>query len=474
MRNAIRMAAWILVPALAGGAAARADDKSELEALVQEVRKERAALAAERADLAEQRRRVDDALAELEHERVQRTPYVSPEGPGVSAAPEEKRPYVDLYGFAMVDAIYDFNREDPNWKSTLRPSKLPVNCGVENDPANPLSAGCGKDGEAIVSVKQSRLGARAGMPTPLGELFARVEFDFFATGDDAGETNIRLRHAYGELGPLLGGQTNSVFMDVDVFPNVIDYWGPAGMVFFRNPQIRYTPVRNENLEFALAIESPGNAVDQGKVSEVAPELDVNAWNPSPDFTTHVKLMGDWGHVQAAGILRVLGFDTSNTGTNNPSGTEMGYGLNLSSVIDSIGDDQLLLQIVGGRGIASYMNDGGVDLAPSNNNLNAAEALPLLGWLAYYNRYWNDKWSSSVGFSETRQWTTDGQNDKAFETGQYFSGNVLYHPVPQMLIGPEFLWGRLEARDGTSAVDNRVQFSIKYDFDGRIWGADTQR
>src|SRR5262245_46646364 len=103
MRNAIRLAAWILVPALLGAAAARADDKSELEALIQEVRKEREALAAERADLAEQRRRVDDALAELEHDKMQRTPYVSPEGPGVSAPPPETpRPWVDLYGFAMV------------------------------------------------------------------------------------------------------------------------------------------------------------------------------------------------------------------------------------------------------------------------------------------------------------------------------------------------------------------------------------
>jgi hypothetical protein len=446
-------------------AASHADEKSELEALRDEVRKEREALAAERAELAEQRRRVDDALAQMERDRAQR-PYVSPEGPAVSAPAETERPWVDVYGFAMVDAIYDWNRVDPDWKSTLRPSKIPTDCPGDPDDPNP---GCGNDGEAIVSVKQSRLGAKAGIPTAWGELFARVEFDFFATGDDAGETNIRLRHAYGELGPLLGGQTNSVFMDVDVFPNVIDYWGPAGMVFFRNPQIRYTPLRSESLEVALAIESPGNAIDQGKLSEIAPELDVNPWNPSPDFTSHAKLMGDWGHFQAAGILRVLGFETANTATNNPDGTELGWGINLSSVIRTFGDDALLLQVVGGRGIASYMNDGGVDLAPSDDTNPHAEALGLLGWLAYYNRSWNEQWTSSFGFSETRQWTTSGQEGTAFEVGQYLSANLLFHPVPQMLIGPEFLWGRRQDRDSDSQVDNRVQFSIKYDFDGRIWG-----
>jgi len=30
-------------------------------------------------------------------------------------------------------------------------------------------------------------------------------------------------------------------MDIDVFPNTIDYWGPSGMVFYRNVQMRWTP-----------------------------------------------------------------------------------------------------------------------------------------------------------------------------------------------------------------------------------------
>ena len=29
-------------------------------------------------------------------------------------------------------------------------------------------------------------------------------------------------------------------MDIDTFPNAIDYWGPNGMIFVRTPQIRYT------------------------------------------------------------------------------------------------------------------------------------------------------------------------------------------------------------------------------------------
>lgn len=55
-----------------------------------------------------------------------------------------------------------------------------------------------------------------------GRIRAQVEFDFYGVGPDEGQTSIRLRHAWGELGMWGAGQTNSVFMDVDVFPNVID------------------------------------------------------------------------------------------------------------------------------------------------------------------------------------------------------------------------------------------------------------
>ena len=35
-------------------------------------------------------------------------------------------------------------------------------------------------------------------------------------------------------------------MDPDVFPNSLEYWGPTGMVFFRNVQLRYMPIMGDN------------------------------------------------------------------------------------------------------------------------------------------------------------------------------------------------------------------------------------
>jgi hypothetical protein len=458
----------VVASALFSSLAASADERAELEALRDEVRQERAAMAQERKELEDTRLRVEDALAELQRERSARPPEPQPAGQGESmqARPtkeeDEKRSRLEIYGFAHVDAIHDFNRVDPDWAATLRPSKIKVHC--------PEDPGCGNDGETLVSVRQSRLGFKGFIPTDIGEIQTRFEFELFGVGDDAGETTFRLRHAYGELGPVLAGQTWSVFMDPDVYPNTVDYWGPPGMVFFRNPQVRYTPYNQDGLSFALAIESPGSALDAGKIDTQAIGLpgDFNSWNKYPDVTTHVRKQGPWGHVQFATLVRINGFEIREENGGDPDGYEVGAAGNLSGSIKLLENDAILWQVVGGRGFANYMNDGGTDIAP-DDDLEDAEAVPGLGWLLYYNRQWNERWTSSVGFGEHRQWTTSGQTGTAFQTGQLGQVNLLWHPTPNMFVGPEYIWGRLETRDDRDGMDNRLQLSFHYDFGGTIGG-----
>jgi hypothetical protein len=469
----MRVRARVSIPialALAGlSGAAVADEKQELEALRDEVRAEREAMAKERAELQETRQAVEDALGELKRERAARPPMPQPAGQGQAViaepAPEEegKKSRLEIYGFAHMDAIHDFNRVDPNWSATLRPSKIKVHC--------PEDPGCGNDGETVLSVRQSRLGFAGFIPTSRGEIKTKFEFALFGVGDDEGQTTFRLRHAYGQLGPVLAGQTWSTFMDPDVYPNTVDYWGPPGMVFFRNVQLRYTPYDADGLSAALAIESPGSAVDAGKAETELIGLfgdTASSWDQWPDFTAHLRAQGDWGHVQFATLVRVLGFEVRANNGGNPDGHEIGAAGNLSGSFNLFQDDKILWQVVGGRGFAGYMNDGGVDLAP-NDDIDGADAVPGIGWLLYYNRQWSERWTSSIGYGEHRQYTTGGQTGDAFDTGQLGQVNLLWHPVPNMFVGPEFIWGRLETKDQRDGMDNRVQLSFHYDFGATIGG-----
>jgi hypothetical protein len=94
----------------------------------------------------------------------------------------------------------------------------------------------GQDGHFYLSPRQSRFGARGELMTDHGPVKGVFEFDLFGVGAFAGETTIRLRHAWGQWRQVGGGITNSQFMDVDVFPNILDYWGPNGCCSFEIPR----------------------------------------------------------------------------------------------------------------------------------------------------------------------------------------------------------------------------------------------
>ena len=378
-------------------------------------------------------------------------PVVAPDSVAEKGAPDSNKARLEISGKVQLDLIYDFKRMNPQWAATERPSQIPVTC-----PGDP---GCGKDGSTIFSIRQSSIAFKGYIPTSVGELKTDLSFDLFASG--GGNTQARVLNAWAELGQFGAGQYYSLFMNIDTFPNIIDYWGPSGMVFVRNPQVRYTPLDRDGIKVAFSLEAPNAAIDTGKVSEVDPTLGVEGRTPLPDFVGKYSLQRDWGQFQVAGILRSVGFQTTTSASGNPSGTVTGWGINLNGWLKTVGKDRIVGQVVYGHAIASYMNDGGVDIAP-NASLQA-EAVPSLGGFAYYDHYWSDKWSSSLGLSAHRQWNTAGQLGNAFKQGSYASTNLLWYPAKNVLTGAELLWGKLEQFNGQSADDVRVQFSGQFKF-----------
>lgn len=439
--------AFAIALALGTVAPAGADELTELKQQLEAARRSIDSLS-QRIQVLEAERRAAPAAAPA----VAAAPAPAPAE--ALPATDEEKPRIDIYGFVMLDAIYDFNQMDPNWKDALRVTKIPVNC-----PGDP---GCGKDGEFVMGVRQSRFGIKGLIPTDLGTLNTKLEFELFGVGKDEGKTTPRLRHAWAELGDWGAGQTWSLFMDPDVFPNTVEYWGPTGMVFLRNPQIRWTPIQGEGTKFAVALESPSSALDTGKVADVDPSLDITSENDWPDLTAQWRIDGDWGHFQAAGIVRSIGYETTTTPNGEPAGSETGWGINLSTSIALLERDKIHLAAVIGEGIANYMNDGGVDLAPTRDF--EAETVTQYGWLAYWDHYWNQQWSTSLGWSRNRQDNTGGQTGTAFHASDYGNLNLMYYPTSNVMVGGELMYGKLELKDGSDADDTRFQMSLKYNFD----------
>ncbi len=391
------------------------------------------------------------------------SPAPSPAATQDPAATADAKPRLDIYGFAMLDSGFQFKQNDPNWYDVVRPTKLP---SFENE--------FGEDGHYYAGVRQSRLGVKGFIPTSVGEIKTIFEFELFGTGVDAGQTTFRLRHAWGELGQIGAGQSWSPFMDIDVFPNSVEYWGPNGMVFFRNVQVRWTPWQKGDSNFMVALERPGASADQGDYEGRIELADVKARFPLPDLSAHFRKAGDWGHIQVAGILRRMQWDDLNTDEFDLSGKATGWGINVSTNV-KIAKHVARASFVYGDGIQNYMNDAPVDVGIQNNFSNprtpiVGVALPLVGIVAFLDLNWNAKWTSTVGYSMLDIDNSDGQAAMAFKKGQYALANLLYYPTPSVFLGPEIQWGKRENfRDGFTSDDFRIQFSAKYNFKHSVGG-----
>jgi hypothetical protein len=380
-----------------------------------------------------------------------------------SAAPPDDKTTLDIYGFAMLDTGAQFKQNDPAWFDVVRPTKLPS-----------FPKQFGEDGRWFSSVRQSRFGVRTSTPTDLGDLKTIFEFELFGVGVDAGQTTFRLRHAWGEVGQFGAGQTWSPFMDPDVFPNALEYWGPVGMVFFRNVQFRWTPIQGDSTVM-LALERPGASADPGTLAGRNELQDVRGRFPFPDVSGAYKYSQKWGYARAAFLVGEMKWDDTNTDQFNLSGSATRWGINLSSNIKTLKSDTVRLQFMFGEGVQNYMNDAPVDVGVQSNPGNAVtpvtgKALPIKGLVAFYDHTWNDMFTSSAGYSRVDIDNSDLQAANEFKNGQYGLFNLLYTPVKNVLVGGEFQWGRRENKsDGFSSNDYRLQFSFKYNFSYKLGG-----
>jgi hypothetical protein len=292
----------------------------------------------------------------------------------------------------------------------------------------------------------------------------------FGTGVDAGQTTIRLRHAYGELGAFGAGQTWSPFMDIDVFPNTVEYWGPNGMAFFRNVQVRYMPIQGDT-RLTIALERPGASADAGLYADRVELAGVMPRFPLPDLSAEYRMGQPWGYVELAGIVRQMEWDDTDPTAPDLSGEATGWGFNLSSNIKLGKSDVLRLSALYGEGIQNYMNDAPADVGVDTTSTGGIDgvALPVTGLVAFLDHTWNEKFSSSIGYSSVDIDNSNGQSPDAFKKGQYFLANLMYYPVPKVMVGVEGGWIDRENLDGFDVDNTHVQFSFKYSFDTSIGG-----
>ena len=145
---------------------------------------------------------------------------------------------VGVSGYVKLDIQYsDKIVGDIQGMPSPSPGSTPLDTNLEKD-----------NNQTIIDARESRLRVTFSDEVAGVKMSGRIESDFFnTTGGDVQTSNsrrARLRHAFARADhpsgfSLLAGQTWSLFMNSDIAqPDLVDFNGPAGQVFARQPQLR--------------------------------------------------------------------------------------------------------------------------------------------------------------------------------------------------------------------------------------------
>jgi outer membrane DcaP-like protein len=347
-------------------------------------------------------------------------------------------------GYAKTDVIFDLRQAGNSDQFVTSSIPVPQVEGITN---------------STVSIRPTRLSLDFRVPSKRwGEVRFYFEGDLFGTN----ATTPRLRHAYGQAGNLLIGQTFSNFMDPDASPDTLDFEGPNGYVNIRNPQVRYGFALNRNTTLYFSVERASS-----DVAFKTPQFSAQPNAPAPDGTVRVRTEFERGHVQLAAIFR----DIAAFLPSGQSGSVFGWGFNADTALKTFGRDTFIFGAAYGHGISRYIQDTsglGIDAEVADNANPHLKATPALGLEIAYQHYWFRALRSNLVYGyaavdNTNFVPTPPATFNPFSHSNYSAVNLIWNPIGSLNVGAEFLYGGQILKDGSFSYAPRIQFSAKYSF-----------
>lgn len=336
-----------------------------------------------------------------------------------------------------------------------------------------------RTGQTYLHARTSRFGIEAATPTQYGQLVAKIEGDFNndpRTGNSAvygkasnistqvatNSYDFRLRHAYFQLAGWTVGQTWTTFMDLDATPEVVDFNGPMGSTFIRQPQVRYTYATPNYGNFSAAIEN--------SVSYVLKD-----WAATEQgFTRTADLILRWDRALPWGSLSVRGVSNEHR-LNDGDGLNLnrrGFGLAAAAVYKATDDDTLSINVTGGDGIGRYFN--GIDGAMYDTTNRRIVLERALGVVLGYQHKFNDTVRMNIAYGHQKSFNNEyheyalknqpsDPRDMTNRTVSQLHVGAIWNPVKYVDIGAEYIWGRRETLTGARGDMSRINLMGRYNF-----------
>jgi len=448
----------------------------------------RSAIEAERQLLLEQRRRLEEQLAEYEAQQERLDELEArleggsvPEGDEPPDAPEpeveperletgfnqtrdshEVKTAADLAaddfvgswpmfgsdyrmkigGYVKLDALYDFDGTGD--KTQFLIAQIPVDGG----------SAAQRDGYFNMFARETRFNfdvRRHSDGDAAQQLF--LEMDFF----DESSFSPRLRHAYVVYGNLLFGQTWTTITDLASLPFTIDFGAGDALFGTRTAQVRWQQdwtetwswaVGLENLQF-VGIYNPNN-------------LPGEATTKLPVLAGRITKQTSKGRASLAALVQELRWDGQGIG---PDASATGWALIYGGRRNFRSGDFWTWNIAYGDGTPETI----MALTGSDANAVLEANGSLTTRMGYsvavgYGHRWSERLMSNFAYAYTdlEDLGLDQRAPDAIESGGVGHANLIWQQG-KFSTGVELIWGERDNADGRSGDATRVQAMLKYGF-----------
>ncbi|WP_295801471.1 DcaP family trimeric outer membrane transporter [uncultured Microbulbifer sp.] len=401
---------------------------------------------------AELQQRIAELQAQVDRLAAQQTaPVQDPE-------PERKTfggTQIQIGGYVKLDSNFSSYSDGSSatagiGEDFLVPSTIPI-------------GGDSGDTRYHAQAKSSRLFIKSHSEYGSGAINTHLEIDAMAGGQ--GDERIsnsyaqRLRHAYVDWQmdgsrSLLAGQTWSTFFNVGALPEGLDFVGPVGTLFERQPQVRYShKLGSGQLQFAA--ENPATTLYNGAEN---PYDD----NSTPDFVVRYNnSLGDLSY-SAASMSRELAYEA-----DSERESRRGYAVSLSGKYQ-LGRDDLRFMYSYGNALGRYLglNSYRAGIIEADGEINLIDQH---GGFVALRHFWNEQLRSNLVLSATAADNPDTVSDMTAAAYRSLHLNLLYSPVPKMTLGGEYIFASKEVENVSGQLTDdegdlqRLQFSMKYVF-----------
>ena len=392
---------------------------------------------------------------------------------------------MNIGGFAILQFDYDLNGNS---------SYGPANARIDG------TANANRQGNFDLNARQSRLFISTSTPTDWGDLLTHIEIDANGTGGEAGRSPeyssgqapaLRLRKAYGKLGPVLAGQETTTFF-VPGAGERTDVATPfLGGSAFRLGMVRYDhsfgggTMLRVGIEDNIGInETAANASVLSLNGTTKPAGPAGAFGVGQALDETPAFVGQLSHAWSSGsagvsfMARKVTID--NGGTGGPTGAALddstlswGVGYGAGWIISK--QFRVGAQGIYGKAMGMYSGGSPVLVTASGVASNTFEIDPVttFGGAAFVQWRFTDTMRLNILYGR-EEYSYDGSKSdltpvspvaagNPVDYTQQMAANIMWQPVPAVNIGLQYIYTIASINNSPNAKQSRLELAFRYSF-----------